>query len=195
MAGVNVDRASMVRVARNLGKQGKPLPPEMEHDPEFKAAHAEGAGQPPAPAPKPASAHPLVRRRPATPAKTPSAPANPATPASKGIIRRASTRLWGGASRTNAGLGRGRRLAAKAIPGGTGGGVLLTVVVYPLGLSIIKYGPAGPWMWFRAKWLNQTSDTAAGGTGAGKIQGPIVGKGTGPRQRGGAAGTPRRLPQ
>lgn len=40
---------------------------------------------------------------------------------------------------------------------GDGGGLLLAFVLYPIALSILKHGAAGPGLWFRAKWLNETT--------------------------------------
>lgn len=40
---------------------------------------------------------------------------------------------------------------------GDGGGLFLAFVLYPIVLSVIKYGAKGPGLWFRAKWLNETT--------------------------------------
>jgi hypothetical protein len=43
-----------------------------------------------------------------------------------------------------------------------GAGVILGMVVYALILSVVQYGPTGPVLWFKAKFLNQ----AAGAPGS-----------------------------
>ena len=42
------------------------------------------------------------------------------------------------------------------MPGGDAGGLMLALVLYPIALSVIRYGAAGPGMWFKAKFLNKT---------------------------------------
>jgi hypothetical protein len=62
-----------------------------------------------------------------------------------------------------AGIGKGSAAAGRPVaralpfkpPGGDAGGLLLAVVLYPVALSVIRYGGKGPGMWFRAKFLNQ----------------------------------------
>jgi hypothetical protein len=62
--------------------------------------------------------------------------------------------------------------ASKVAAAGDGGGLLLAFVVYPIVLATIRYGAAGPGVWFRAKWLNQptgaknTAQPAAAGSPA-----------------------------
>lgn len=68
--------------------------------------------------------------------------------------------------------------------GGDGGGLLLALIGYPLVLSVIKYGPAGPKMWFMAKFLNRTPDAPdqlpwVAGTRNGTPPGAGIGKGSG----------------
>lgn len=138
MPPVSVDRASMLKVAKNLGQAGKPLPPEMASDPAYLAAHDQGSADgdrgaqfhPPAPTPKRAPAK-ATAPKPAAPAPAPTSP--------------------GGRKFSLSGT-------AAAVPtlGGDGGGLLLALVLYPLVLATIQHGAAGPGLWFRAKWLNQT---------------------------------------
>lgn len=42
-----------------------------------------------------------------------------------------------------------------ASPGHSLAGVALGAVAYALVLSVIDYGPSGPRLWFKAKFLNQ----------------------------------------
>lgn len=64
------------------------------------------------------------------------------------------------------------RVAPPRVPVPTGdvGGLLLALVLYPIGLSLVRYGAAGPGIWLRAKFLNQTTPepkpaTRSGGGG------------------------------
>lgn len=145
--------------ARQYGERGERLPSDMRGDPAYEAAHQEGrtarklARRGDSTRTSEGLTHPLVRRRPATPAPPSTSAASPARSASK--VRRGAGRVWAGASRTNAGIGRGRGIAAKMVPTGDAGGLLLVLVLYPMFLSIVKYGGSGPGIWFRAKWLNQ----------------------------------------
>jgi len=43
-----------------------------------------------------------------------------------------------------------------------GAGLILGAIAYALVLSFVDYGPSGPKLWFKAKFLNQTTGTAAG---------------------------------
>ena len=56
--------------------------------------------------------------------------------------------------------------------GGNSGGLLLGLLAYPLVLSVIQHGAAGPGLWIRAKFLNQGPGD---GLPLGKIQGPLIG--------------------
>lgn len=76
--------------------------------------------------------------------------------------------------------------------GGTTGGLLLAIVLYPLGLSVIRYGTRGPGLWFRAKFLNQEASAAqvagAAGASAGKSGAGAVLGAAGGLSRGSAGG-------
>jgi hypothetical protein len=92
------------------------------------------------------------------------APAPGATPPPTGGAAGGSSRRRPAAGGRKRGLARplpARIRRAVPVPGGTTGGLLLAVVLYPIGLSLVRYGTAGPGMWLRAKFLNQASDTAA----------------------------------
>ncbi len=57
--------------------------------------------------------------------------------------------------------------------GETGAGVILGMVAYALVLAAVQYGPSGPLLWLRAKFLNQPAPPPAGsGAAAGGLQGP-----------------------
>lgn len=50
-----------------------------------------------------------------------------------------------------------------------GAGVLLALFVYPLGVHLIKGGPAEMWAWVKAKWLNDTGASSAAAHGGGGV--------------------------
>lgn len=54
--------------------------------------------------------------------------------------------------------GQGGRLKV----GGDAGGFTLAIFLYPIVLSMIQYGAAGPGMWMRAKFLNKTTPRPGG---------------------------------
>lgn len=183
--------------ARGYGQRGERLPADMRGDPAYEAAHQEGRtarmlARRGDSAHTSERDHPLIPRRPATrpaegappPGRPPARPAATRHASTRNASRPARARRPGYWSRAFSPSAAAKRAGfGEVASAGDAGGLLLALVLYPLFLSVIKYGPAGPGMWFHAKWLNQTSDTSPG-----KIQGPIVGKGTGPRQRGGGGG-------
>ena len=150
-------RADMLRVAHNIGKKGDPLPAEMANDPDYKAEHARGAGY----HQRAAGFHPPARPRnkPATPA-----PSSPATPATRPATTRTGSSKPGYLDRAFSPTAAANRVGAGSIAGaGDAGGLLLMLLLYPMFLSIVKYGAVGPSLWFQAKWLNKTlSDAEVG---------------------------------
>ncbi len=52
-----------------------------------------------------------------------------------------------------------------------GGGLVLALVLYPLGLNLLKGGPARMWAWVKAKWVNQPLGAAPSLAG---VPGPAV---------------------
>lgn len=155
MSGVQVDSASVEKIARQMGEAGKPAPDWVRENPTYTAAYDQGAGRaqpaafhPPAP---PASAQ---RPRATKPARTrPAAVPTAAGPGRDSYLSRAFDHS-AAAQRVGDATGLGKVASA-----GDGGGLLLAFVIYPIVLATIRYGPAGPGMWFRAKWLNQTTGT------------------------------------
>lgn len=157
---VQLEKRDLDKVARSLGKSGKPAPDWVTSDPALNAAYREAAGLPPAdvvdqvddaaPAPKPAKA----------PAKRPAAPKQKAgRPASAGARKPpgrapAPRSTPGRRSRTLG--GRARDLVSHpATLGGDGGGLMLAVFLYPLVLATIQHGAGGAGAWLRAKFLNR----------------------------------------
>lgn len=140
---VQVDSASVEKIARQLGEAGKPAPQWVHDNPAYLAAYDQGAGRS-----QPAAFHPPTPRAAAQrkPAKTRAASPKAARP---GYFSRAVSPT-GAAQRLGDATG-----ASKIAAAGDGGGLLLALVIYPLILATIRYGAAGPGDWFRAKWLNQ----------------------------------------
>jgi hypothetical protein len=154
---VQVDSASVEKIARQMGEAGKPAPSWVRENPAYLAAYDQGTGrsQPAAfhpPAPRVAAQRP---RRSSKPART-----RPAAPARPGYFRRAVSPT-GAAQRIGDATG-----ASKVASAGDGGGLLLAFVIYPMALATIRYGAGGPAAWFRAKWLNQPTAAAATAGGA-----------------------------
>lgn len=137
--------ADMMQVAYNTGAAGKTAPPWVTRDRDYARAFARGrqsAGLENEDQPDP------------TPAPTTPGPRRPISPRSR---PRARSR-----SRSRFRVPRGRRGAVTGWftgRGGTGGGLLLAVFAYPIGLAVLQHGSAGAGMWFKAKFLNKTSST------------------------------------
>lgn len=110
------------------------------------------------------------RRASSRPSPTrPSSPPPRRTPSSPGRVRGAAGRMG---SRVSGGADD---LA----------GALLGAVGYALVLSVVDYGTAGPGMWFRAKFLNETqSQSGSGGT-------PVAGSDPNSQAVPGDAGVPQ----
>lgn len=142
--------------AYNLGAAGENAPEWVSDDSALLDAFEQGKADgdrptsfhPPANKPEPKSRSPKLKtsaktappraatkapapaaQPPAPPAPAPATPAGPPSPTST----------------TEAG-GRG-----------TGGGVLLAILLYPLLMATVKYGPQGPLMWIQAKFLNKVT--------------------------------------
>lgn len=161
MPPVSVDRASMLKVAKNLGQAGKPLPPEMANDPAYLAAHDQGSAD----GDRGAQFHPPAPKR--APAKKKFAPKPPADDQWSDATTTESQSLQRRNRATAAAVNAPRQgfaLANAFTPatlGGDGGGLLLALVLYPLVIATIQHGAAGPGLWFRAKWLNETTAAPA----------------------------------
>lgn len=143
-------------LAYHHGTAGEALPEHLADDPANRAAHHEGRLHRKLAKRKdsPASSHPLTSSR--RPTSTPAPPAGGKRPARTRPARtspRAGRGYLARAFSPAAAFNRagGQKVAAA----GDGGGLLLAFVLYPIALSILKYGAAGPGIWFRAKWLNQ----------------------------------------
>lgn len=173
---VRVERADLENVARNLGKHGRPLPSSMAADTKLAELHRNASG---APAASPVSAPAAPSSAGAgTGSRTPAPGRRPASSAASGST--GGARAAAGTVSAPAG-GRARPAAAggyfsrafspsaavrragggrvgRAIGAGDAGGLLLVLVAYPIVLATLEHGSAGPGLWFRAKWLNETAN-------------------------------------
>lgn len=161
MSAPNVSRAKLKVLAYQAGVEGESAPDWVVGDDQLMAQWTQGEqagarGVVPAPKKAPAKKAPVKKAprpavtRPGPGSKTPPAPAK--TPSPLTSLNKAGARLQGA---------------------GDGGGLLLALVVYPIVLSVIKYGAAGPGMWFKAKFLNRTTSSPASlpeGTATGTTQ-------------------------
>lgn len=143
-------------VAYRHGAAGEALPEHLADDPANRAAHHEGRLHRKLARRKdsPASSHPLTSSR--RPASTPAAPAGGKRPARTRPARTSPRAGRGYLSRAFSPSAALRRVGGgKVAAAGDAGGLLLALVLYPMLLSTVKYGAAGPGIWFRAKWLNE----------------------------------------
>lgn len=94
---------------------------------------------------------------PAKPAATKPAQTRPARRRARtpGYVQRAFSPRAAGARVARTAPGR---VVARSVGAGDSGGLLLALVVYPIVLATVRYGADGPVRWFRAKWLNETTD-------------------------------------
>jgi len=148
MAGVQITGSDAQRIARQLGEQGKPLPAEMAGNPQLVAAYDQGTGK----HTEQHAAGSSPRPRASSSGRARRDPARRARPAPS-----SSTRT----KPSYASRALSPSAAVQSIPGvrtirnaGDGGGLFLALVLYPLLLSVLKYGANGPRYWFDAKWLN-----------------------------------------
>lgn len=156
-----VERGDLAQIATNLGRAGKPLPKEMHDDAGLIAAHDQGLAE---------GGHKLPDPEP-TPATSPASPA-PSSARSPAPRKRSQNRKPAASAPNYAQRAVSPAAAVNRVPGvaalksaGDGGGLFLAFVLYPLAISVLKWGAAGPGKWFRAKWLNQT-DTQPNNLGA-----------------------------
>jgi hypothetical protein len=141
------------------GLDGTPAPDWVKNDPAMMAAYKRGLTKRGGPAGTPTRRAGRSARRLAQQ----SANSRPAQYAGRGLSPR------GAASRLGV-----PQAAARVGRAGDGGGLLLALVLYPVALATVKYGPTGPLVWFKAKWLNQASGApAAPGAPAGAPAKPV----------------------
>lgn len=155
---VRVDRDSLLKIATNYGRAGKPMPDWIRNEPSYVAAYDQGTGD----GDRPAQFAPPSPKRNRTAPSSPAPAAGPSRPASGGGSKRRSGRglsRLGRAFSPSAAAGRIPGVGA-VTSGGDAGGLLLALVIYPIGLASLKYGYAGIGMWFRAKWLNETTSSS-----------------------------------
>lgn len=148
---VRIDQAAAVKIARQLAAQGRELPPEMRSNPQlvhaYDQAQAEAAGGTSTKAAPTGTTEATPKAR--TSKQAPHRRPRRGTASTSGGRRKATTNR-----RSLLQAPAGVRMIPGA--GGDAGGLMLALVLYPLALSVIKWGAAGPSMWFRAKWLNET---------------------------------------
>ncbi len=130
--------------------------------------------QSPSPAAEAPGGRPARRRSAAPPGSPASAtspsPASPAGPGSSKIAETGPSR--GERARAAAG-GKVIRTANRArTVSAEGAGGLLALFAYPIGLNLIRGGPAQAWGWVRAKWFNEPYAPPARGKPAGTHQKP-----------------------
>lgn len=155
-AGAAAGAGDQLGLARAIGRGGKPAPSWVKNNPGYFQAYRAGLDelrqrggsqdmQPLGPWSRRGGSRPPSRR--ASRAGRRLARTRSANPR-RGYLRRAFS------PRAAA-----QRLADNPVMrSGDGGGLLLAFVLYPMFLATVKYGAAGPGMWFRAKWLNQGKD-------------------------------------
>lgn len=168
-----IDQGDLHELARNTGRSGKALPSWAAGTPALREAYYAGAGTPD---PKASTPPPQTPKHPAGGTRT-------STRArAGGATRRRHRRPATGRARRDVSR-RARDLARHpaTLGTGTGGGLLLAIFIYPLAVSVLKYGPTGPGRWLRAKFLNQGPGGApiAGAGGSGAASNPLT-KPTGP---------------
>jgi len=175
-----ITAADAAKIVANLEANGRPVPPELR-----AAAEGAGAPAPAAAAPRRTTGTAVARKAPAKapvkptgqpaasvpprarPAKTsPGAPAKTGAPGKAGkSAGRGRLRKWADGKPTKSTIGKDAKSLIKSprtLGGGDGGGLLLVFWLYGPVLAMIKHGPAGAGMWIRAKFLNQTIDSATG---------------------------------
>lgn len=154
----SIETGDLPRIAREAGQSGKPEPVWAKDKPELHAAYQAGAGLPDDTTPEP----------PATPPQTP--PQRQAARGRRAPAPRPAEAETGrsGSRKSSSGKGKPSRFArtvdrVTGVGGGTGGGLLLAVFAYPIGMAILKSGPSGATDWLKAKFLNKVPAVPATG--------------------------------
>lgn len=153
--------ADMMQVAYNTGATGKPAPAWAQRDRGYARAYARGrqsAGLD--------TEDDAGDEQPAAPTTTPTKPAQRPAPRAPRSRPRA---------RSRGRIPRGRRGGMTGWftgRGGTGGGLLLAIFAYPIGLAVLQRGPAGAGVWFKAKFLNNETSAATPGNSGKSGLGP-----------------------
>lgn len=151
----SIDTADLTRIARAAGQSGKPEPDFAKADPKAHAAYRAGAGLPDDIIPEPPAAPPQT---------TPAGTGGTRTPGTRSQTGRGGSSGRSGSrkprARKSGRTGRrssvgGKLSRATGIGGGTGGGLLLAVFAYPIGVAILQNGPSGATDWLKAKFLNK----------------------------------------
>jgi hypothetical protein len=188
MAASTITYDDAVKIHAALTAKGKPIPPELQKAVDDgapaaptsakptaaggpKATPAAGSTRRPAPARPPApAAEPAPATAPPTetpteiPTKAAPAPAPAPAPRAPRPPARRPSRSRRPAPRGRSKVARSFRslISSPATLGGNSGGLLLGLIAYPLVLSVLQHGAAGPGLWLRAKFLNQ--GPSSGGT-------------------------------
>lgn len=173
--------ADMMQVAHNTGAAGKDAPAWITGDRDYLRAYNRGRQSAGLDMDEPAEQAEQAETQPVAdvPAQPPAAAPRPRARA-RTRRPRARTRPRRRGAVTGWFTGRG----------GTGGGLLLAVFAYPIGLAVLQHGPAGAGMWFKAKFLNnETTQQPATPGNSGATAFPPPGSSTPPPSSGsGAAG-------
>lgn len=169
---VQLTHAEMMKVAQNIGASGKAAPREITGDPDYLRAYRNGRRSAGLDVPNDEPADEAPQEVADVPAQPPAAAPRPRTRARTRSRRRGGVTGWF--------TGRG----------GTGGGLLLAIFAYPIGLAVLQHGPSGAGMWFKAKFLNnETTQQPATPGNSGATAFPPPGSSTPPPSSGsGAAG-------
>jgi len=173
--------------AYKLGQSGELAPDWVLSDEHFLRQFELGQQNPETP-PEPAT--------PPAPLNTPRSGAggNPRTPAKKAPAKKAPAKRRTQRDRPDP-VGQLRTRASTYVPAGDTGGLLLALVLYPVALSILRYGAAGPGMWFRAKFLNQEPSSSAAAKAGAAVGGALAPALAGAELGGIAAGAGNALAQ
>lgn len=145
---LRIEGSDAAKIAKNLGAAGRPMPDWVSADPALVAAYDQGTGGGAnAAAFHPPPARPAAPAAGAAPTPARKAKAKPSSSSGKrGYLDRSFS--------PSAAVGRTPLSALSSA--GDGGGLMLAFVLYPIALATLRNGAAGPGLWFRAKWLNET---------------------------------------
>ena len=146
-----IEGGDAAKIAKNLGAAGRPMPDWVSADPALVSAYDQGTGA----GANGAAFHPPVSPRAAAPTAVPAAaPAKKAKGKPSSSTSTSGERYVDRAFSPSAAVGRTPFSALSSA--GDGGGLMLAFVLYPIALATLRNGAAGPGLWFRAKWLNET---------------------------------------
>lgn len=182
-AAVAIDSAAAEKIAAQYAAKGAPLPEAMRGNPAMRKAYKAAGGTDAGPEPAgeqragdtPPEGEPKQQANPDHSPRSAGKGRGKGTPSGKrrpprgpGWLTRSVSPSRAAGRLANTGPGR---LITR---GGDGGGLLLALVVYPVFISTLRYGAAGPGDWFRAKWLNKPTGTPAAAPAAAAGHGELA---------------------